>query len=159
MDKPWMDLLDEGKNLVLEFEEWINTPSVRGLLKFCVNNPDGSPDAVYGWTFQAGEDEPYAYCLPALFPWASLSVDEDFYRDKEQLWPEAGEVLAPIRPWTVEAGEIARFRLKLSLNEMGRSFLEMERFLRCEELSRPSLQGKMNEAYENGVKYRLHKKR
>jgi hypothetical protein len=114
---------------------------------------------VYDWAFQIETDMPYTLRLPALFPWANLSVDEEFYRDKEPETTSASYTdLAQIRPWTVEAGEIARFMLKLSLNELGKSFLITERFLRRGEFPRPTIMGRMDRAYEDGIKYRLYKK-
>jgi hypothetical protein len=124
---------------------------------------------------------PYVFRLPALFPWADLSVDEEFYRgkgalgaardagnpapegsDAEGLNPEGRESAetAPIRPWTIEAGEVARFLLRLSLNELGKSFLAAERFLRRGEFPQPpdAARGGIGGIYENGLKYRLYKK-
>jgi hypothetical protein len=159
LDKPWMDVLDEGKKLLLEFEEWVNRPSARGLLKLCVDSPDGSRDAIYGWAFQTEEDMPHALRVAALFPWADLSVDSAFYdRNEECFWVEGGEPPAAVRPWKVEAGEVAYFRIKVSLNEVGRTFLDMERYLKRGEVPRLAFQGKMHDAYEDGIKYRLHKK-
>ena len=47
-------------------------------------------------------------------------MDGAFYREK------GAEPSGALFPWTVEAGEIARFRLRLSLNDLGRSFLTTE---------------------------------
>jgi hypothetical protein len=168
LDRPWMELIEVGRDVVLELEEWINRPSARGTLRLGVCNVDGTREAVYDWMFQTDADMPYILRLPALFPWANLSVDEDFYREKTlalnrtldgnaEREPE-GAVLAPIRPWSVEAGEIAHFLLKLSLNELGKSFLITERFLRRGEFPRPSIMGKVNDDYENSIKSKLHKK-
>jgi hypothetical protein len=116
IDRPWMELVETGRGVLLEIDEWINRPSARGALRLCVCGLDGVSEAVYDWAFQIETDMPYALRLPELFPWADISIDEEFYRGKA---PEAvlssSDDLAPIRPWTVEAGEIARFMLKLSL--------------------------------------------
>jgi len=159
LDKPWMELVEMGRGLALEIDEWINRPAARGSLKLCVNNLDGTREAVYDWAFQIETDMPYTLRLPELFPWADLSVDEEFYRDKAAEAENASaSELAPIRPWTVEAGEIARFMLKLSLNELGKSFLMTERFLRRGEFPRPSITRNIDKSYEDGIKYRLYKK-
>jgi hypothetical protein len=120
---------------------------------------------------------PYVFRLPALFPWADLSVDEEFYRSKgvgvknsdaeEGEGREGGDEntadMESVRPWSVEAGEIARFMLRLSLNDLGRSFLTAERFLRRGEFPRQmsvrETKNEIDKAYENGLKYILHKKR
>jgi hypothetical protein len=86
-------------------------------------------------------------------------MDEEFYRGKSpEALTDSSQELASIRPWTVEAGEIARFMLKLSLNDLGKSFLMTERFLRRGDFPRPSVGGSMDKSYEDGIKFRLYKK-
>ena len=182
LDRPWMELIEGGKIVSLEVEEWINQPAARGTLRLCVCGADGAKESIYDWVFQTDADMPYVFRLPALFPWAYLSVDEEFYRSKGALEPgrgsgisapgdsdtenrargEEGAKAASIYPWAIEAGEIARFLLRLSLNELGKSFLTAERFLRRGEFPQPTLagsaKGEIDEIYENGLKYKLHKK-
>ncbi|GHV38995.1 hypothetical protein FACS1894187_18450 [Synergistales bacterium] len=169
LDKPWMELIAGGKTLSLEMDEWINRPSARGVLRLCLSGEGGARDAICDWAFQTNSDMPYSFRLPSLFPWAVLSIDEEFYRSKDAyIDGVAGNV---IRPWTVEAGEIARFVLKFSLNELGNSFLTAERFLRRGEFpgtdSEPGEREKRSltlrsngawTAYESGMKYRLYGK-
>jgi hypothetical protein len=158
LDRPWMELLETGA-LLLEIDEWINRPSARGSLRLCVCKADGTREAVYEWAFQIETDMPYSLRLPELFPWANLSVDEEFYRDKTPgETTDHPEDIDLIRPWTVEAGEVAKFALKLSLNELGRSFLMTERFLRRGEFPRPPVTRSMDKSYEEGIKYRLYNK-
>ena len=158
LDRPWMELVETGRDIVIEMDEWINQPSARGTLKLCLCNADGTREAVYDWMFQTNADMPHVFRLPALFPWANLSVDEEFYREKGIVSSEGMVDFAQIRPWIVDAGEIARFLLKLSLNELGKSYLITERFLRRGEFPRPSIMGKVDDAYEDSIKYRLYKK-
>jgi hypothetical protein len=180
LDRPWMELIEGGRNVSLEVEEWINQPSARGALRLCVCGTDGAKESIYDWVFQTDADMPYVFRLPALFPWADLSVDEEFYKSKGAYRSgrgavdfssedrdgrnEGGEIAeeAFVYPWSVEAGEIARFLIRLSLNDLGKSFLTAERFLRRGEFPRPPLAGpamsRTDEAYENGLKYRLYKK-
>ncbi|GHS86626.1 hypothetical protein AGMMS49957_05120 [Synergistales bacterium] len=168
-DKPWMELIASGKTLSLEMDEWINRPSARGALRLCVSEQGLAPAAIYDWSFQTDSDMPYSFRLPSLFPWADLSVDEEFYRSKGAYID--GLPGSVIRPWTVEADEIARFMLKFSLNELGNSFLNAERFLRRGDFpgadnddresddTRARLGGSDAwRTYENGMKYRLYKK-
>jgi hypothetical protein len=167
LDRPWMEMIEEGKIVSLEVEEWINQPAAKGTLRLCVCGADGAKESIYDWMFQTDADMPYVFRLPALFPWADLAVDEEFYRSKGALGAENSDMedregAAPIRPWSVEAGEIARFLLRLSLNELGKSFLTAERFLRRGEfphsLPGGSIKSKIDELYENGLKYKLYKK-
>jgi hypothetical protein len=156
-----MELIENGKVVSLEVEEWINQPAARGTLRLCVGGADGTKESIYDWMFQTDADLPYIFRLPALFPWADLSVDGEFYRSRGASGDEEESEAPPVRPWSVEAGEIARFLLRLSLNELGRSFLTAERFLRRGEFPRSpagSVKGKIGELYENGLKCRLYKK-
>jgi hypothetical protein len=155
LDRTWMELIEAGRDISVEMDEWVNRPSARGTLRLCVGNVDGSRESVYEWGFRTDPDLPHVFRLPALFPWANLSVDEEFYREKETN-PVSDP--SPIRPWSVEAGEIAHFLLRLSLNELGKSFLITERFLRRGEFPRTSIMGRINDVYEDSIKFRLHKK-
>lgn len=155
LDRPWMELVERGRHVTLEMDEWINQPSAKGSLRLCVGDVNGHRESVYEWAFHTDADMPHVFRLPALFPWADLAVDNDFYREKE-IDPPSNP--ASIRPWTIEAGEIARFLLRFSLNELGRSFLVTERFLRRGEFPGAPTAGRINDAYENSIKFRLRKK-
>jgi hypothetical protein len=97
---------------------------------------------------------PYEEALPRLFPWADLEADEealeehdyDEWMDETGIWdsedkryignvetfedwrkgryPDDG-----IRPHGEEAGEVAHWRLSLTLNDVGRGVLALERLL------------------------------
>lgn len=151
LDKPWIELINEGREIFLELDEWINQPSSRGNLRLCVNSSDGG---VYQWPFQTSPDLPHVLRIPALFPWASLHVDEDFYREKNLHDPEP-DALAP---YTIESGEIARFRFRLELNNLGRAFLATEPYI-CRGTF-PEIGRVMNYGaeYESGLKFLLYRK-
>ena len=152
LDKPWIELISEGRNIFLEMDEWINQPSARGNLRLCVTGSDGG---IYQWPFQTSPDMPHILRLPSLFPWANLSVDEEYYREKNPgKEPEHGMLL----PYTVEAGEIARFRLKLSLNELGRAFLYTEPFICRGIFPEENKIMRFGSEYESGLKFMLFKK-
>ena len=97
---------------------------------------------------------PYPEALPALFPWAVLEPDGDLIdqRDEQEWMDETGvwdneekayvgnaESFAEwrtaryrdgeLRPYGNEAGEVDLWRLSLTLNELGRGFLALERFV------------------------------
>ncbi len=99
---------------------------------------------------------PHVFRLASLFPWARISVDDAFYREK---LGEYGSDAGSVFPWVVEAGEIARFRLKLSLNELGRSFLTAESFIRRGEFPATDAgSAGFGAEYERGLKFRLYSK-
>ncbi len=150
-----MELIDEGCSVLLEMEEWINQPSAQGSLRVCVLKDGGERDSVFEWPFQTHADMPHVFRLPSLFPWAYIEVDQSFYRERGVTSPDRGGALFP---WTVEAGEIARFQLRLSLNDLGRSFLMTQRFLRRGEFPAAEMGGDLGEAYRRGIKFQIYDK-
>ncbi|MCR5346826.1 MAG: DUF4365 domain-containing protein [Fretibacterium sp.] len=154
LDRPWMQIIDMGRGILLEMDEWLNQPSERGSLRLSVLGENGETESVYEWPFQTNPDMPHIFRLASLFPWANIETDSAFYREK------MGDDVLPhsILPWTVEAGEIARFRLRLSLNDLGRSFLTTEQFLRRGEFPIMELSGGFGPEYEKGLKFQLYRK-
>ncbi|MDR1741853.1 MAG: DUF4365 domain-containing protein [Synergistaceae bacterium] len=145
IDKPWMEFIEQGGRLVVETDEWINRPSSRGDLRLRLGRLGGDSNSIYEWSFRVDPDTPYVFRLPELFPWASMSIGGE--------GTGIGD-LSPIRPYIVDGGEIARFALELSLNDVGRAFLTTERFLRDGQAAAET-EGRIGEEYENGIKYRL----
>jgi hypothetical protein len=80
-----------------------------------------------------------------LFPWANIQIDEDFYeaREPEEDWRDALSRAADedngifqtkptvddIRPYDQAAGEVDYYRLELSLNKVGKAYLELNNYL------------------------------
>lgn len=151
-DRSWMTLLQEGGAVWLDVEEWVNKTSGRGAISLL------SEPARDGGRLERSRDVylgllGYEQALPLLFPWAHLAVDEDLYTEhEEQLWEleeghydsEEGRTvmlgspfeewrelrgLNGIRAYQIEADELARWHLTLSLNELGRSFLALDEHL------------------------------
>ena len=151
LDKAWIELIYEGREIFLELDEWINQPNSRGSLRLCVNGSDGG---IYQWPFQTSPDMPHVMRLPSLFPWAFMKVDEEFYREKgiNNIEPE---VLAP---YVIESGEIARFRFKLSLNELGRAFLTAEPYICRGHFPDTGHSAGYGAEYESGLKFMLYDK-
>jgi len=95
-------------------------------------------------------DRPYVELFQALFPWANIRADEEFYYDYDhELFVEACGMwdseekryigysqdfhewrsqFADVRPFEVTSGEVAKFRLELALNELGRAFLLVDEY-------------------------------
>ena len=147
--KPWMELLASGTRLVVDFEEWVNKTSGRGTVSIGVDKEDGNePEELVTWHFFPGPAD-YASAVPKLFAWADAHVHEDTYNDAEydqykadcciwdeeaQLFTESfeewrrGLVAERIRPYRNGAGEVDFYRLELTLNELGKAFLVVDRF-------------------------------
>ncbi|MBD9699548.1 DUF4365 domain-containing protein [Flavimobilis sp. GY10621] len=148
---PWMKLLQDGRRILLEADEWINKTSGRGDIVIASVDEDGEDRQELGsWYIRAGL-RPYEDLLPTLVPWADLFLHEETYDDADrQEWEEScvfydGEgdriVLedyaewrertlgeCALRPYINLANEIDRWRLELGLNDLGRSFLAVDRF-------------------------------
>jgi len=146
--RPWMELLHEGKRLVVDMEEWINKTSGRGSITLGVDNEDGNdPEPLASWGVFLGLSS-YAEFVPRLFAWADVNVHEETYDDAEHDQFEAecviydegdriviqdfddwreGLVATGLRPYT-NAGEVDYWRLELTLNELGTAFLVVNEF-------------------------------
>lgn len=153
LDRPWMQLIEMGRGILVEMDEWVNQPSPRGSLRLSVLGEHEERESVYDWAFQTDADMPHALRLASLFPWAHIAADAAFYQERTGETPEGG-----VTPWTVEAGEIARFRLRLSLNDLGRSFLTLEQFLRRGEFPLEAEENHFGPDYERGLKFQLYKR-
>ena len=89
--------------------------------------------------------------FPKVFPWAEFSIDEEFYEEydeqyflleygiydqedeKYHVFGDFGEhrnLLPNIRPYSCD-GEVASYRLILELNEIGKAFLVIDKYLSC----------------------------
>lgn len=152
VDAPWMEIINGGSSrLLLIAEENINRSQSVGHAQLCVADLSGEKRDIYEWPFRVNPDMPFAFRLPELFPWADVSVDNAFYEANGA--QQSLEPMNAVRPWTVEANEIAHFRLELKLNELGSAFLLAENFIRRGEVPvRPSAD-KFGEAYESGLKF------
>lgn len=148
--KPWMELLASGKRLVVDIEEWINKTSGRGSISLGVDNEDGGkPEELARWGVLLGLAS-YAEVVPRLFAWADVRVHEETYDDAEYDQYEAecviydnegdrfviedfdewrsGRLAQGLRPYANGAGEVDFWRLELTLNELGKAFLVVDRF-------------------------------
>jgi len=148
--RPWMNLLVEGKRLVIDVEEWVNKTSGRGAITLGIDNEDGDdPSPLVNWGVMLGLAS-YAEVVPRLFAWATVSLHEETYDDAEydqykeecviqdnegdtftvesyDSW-RAGREWPELRPFTNAAGEVDYWRLELTLNDLGKAFLLVDRF-------------------------------
>ena len=67
---------------------------------------------------------PHIMRLPELFPWADIINDKAKFDITNDDFQE--NILSP---YSIEGGEIAKFRLKLKLNDLGKAFLIAEPFI------------------------------
>lgn len=149
--KEWMlETVRHGES-ILEVQEWINKSSGRG--KFILKiEKDGIEQNLFEREMLGFGTREYGQVIQDLFPWAEVKIDEEFYeenmeeygyhrsefteRDLATIIGKSGDellkysdVLPKIYPYTNIAGEIDLYRLKLTLNQIGKSFIELEHFL------------------------------
>ena len=142
-----MEILRDGGEIKLHSTEWVNKSSGKGNTELIVN--DGTDITKYSYPYWF-PFTPYAEVFPRLFPWASFSADDEFfeesdlnlwhelhcYYDKEDdEWSVVGDSfedfhkkLSPMRSLD-HSGEVAEYMIVLSLNELGKSFLEVDKFV------------------------------
>lgn len=147
--KPWMEMLATGTRLVIDMEEWINKSSGRGSISIGIDHEDlNAPEEIVTWQFFVGPTS-YADAVAKMFAWADIDVHEATYDDAEyqqyeaecSVWDEGDQfftesfadwrralVACGIRPYMNGAGEVDYFRLELTLNDLGKSFLVVDKF-------------------------------
>lgn len=145
--KPWMDRIQQGTRLILDFEEWVNKSSGRGAVKISIDPETGSElQEIAVWEFVFGPRD-YAETVPQWFAWAHTELHEETYLEADQeryevecaVWGSGGlftetfdewraRLPGGIRPYRNGAGEVDFFRLELSLNELGRAFLVVDSY-------------------------------
>ena len=149
---PWMRLLQSGRRILLEADEWVNKMSGRGDIQIIsVDEANEDREELGAWYIMAGL-RPYEEVLPTLVPWADVVLHEETYDEAdEDAWESEcvyydsegdrmvsetyedwlmGQVRdGRLRPYANGAGEVDFWRLELILNELGRGFLAMEAFL------------------------------
>ena len=145
--KKFMQIIHDGGRIRLHSTEWINKSSGRGETELIVDDGKSNQKYLYPYWFPF---TPYTMVFPRLFPWANFSADEDFFEDNDEAlwreyhcyydeeddeWVNVGDTfeefrrkLDPMRS-IIHSGEVAEYMLVLSLNELGRSFLNVDQFV------------------------------
>ena len=145
--KVFMEVINNGGVVKLHSYEWVNKSSGRGETELIIDDGNEIKKYSYPYWFPF---TPYEDVFPRLFPWASFSADEEFYQDSDETlwknlncwydteeddWIVVGESfeefrksLNPMRS-VDHAGEVAEYMLILTLNDLGKSFLRVDKFL------------------------------
>lgn len=150
--KEWMLEIKERGELILEVQEWINKTSGRGTFILKAEEDDGEEKIFLEQEWLGFGTKNYELVIQELFPWANIEIDEEFYEENMEedcyqkrditerqiaamLGKKGDELLkysdAPPRlyPYRNGAGEVDFYRLKLTLNHVGESFIEIDHFL------------------------------
>lgn len=144
LDRYWIQKIIDGYEVFVEFDDWVN----KSLSRYQINLL--CEDEVQDWPMTYSPGMSIEEALEFFIPWADFEMDMDAHRegsvsqwdaecymtyDKEEgrtihgqsfeSWYCEPEGIVPYH----EDGEIASYRLRLSLNEIGKSFVEIDRFL------------------------------
>lgn len=143
-----MKRIDDGEKIVVEFEEWINKSI--GKAGIVVKTVEAFDDETIlmesDYIFFSGTDD-----LHKLFPWAEFNTDDDYYEDQdEQDWMDNYAIydreddcyrsatitledykdsLSGLRYIITGSGEVHFYRLEMSLNELGKAFVQLNNYL------------------------------
>ncbi|MEU8763021.1 DUF4365 domain-containing protein [Streptomyces sp. NPDC048659] len=125
----WMRMLDDGARLVIDIEEWVNKTSGRGRIALGVDREDGGdPEPLVSWTVYLGRSD-YVEVVPKLFAWADVGLHAETYEDAEyDTYPYERDGWGSLHPYANPSGEVDFYRLELTLNDLGRAFLLVDRF-------------------------------
>lgn len=145
--KKFMQIIQDGGEVKLHSTEWVNKSSGRGDTELLVYDGESIERYKYPYYFPYTL---YTDVFPRLFPWAEFSADEEFfeefdkanwredncvYDNEDDKWLIVGDEfeeyrreLSPMR-CIDHSGEVAEYMMILSLNELGRSFLNVDRFV------------------------------
>lgn len=145
-------MIASGENVYVEFKDWVNKSLPRFQIRIGCDSRDDIAEESWPTTYSPGlsiED-----AISHLIPWADYEMDLDAHRecmksvwynecysghDKEtdttyfstpfEEWHTPPEEMSPI----YEGGEVAEYRLILSLNDIGKAFLILDEFLSEED--------------------------
>ena len=145
--KKFMEIIRDGGEIKLHSSEWVNKSSGKGTTELIVDDGHGIKKYSYPYWFPC---TPYTEVFPRLFPWASFSADDEFFEESDlDLWRELHcyydkeddewlvvgdsfedfrKKLKPMRSID-HLGEVAEYMMVLTLNELGKSFLEVDKFV------------------------------
>jgi len=138
--------LKKGKKISIEMEDWVNKGLGRSNIRLFLYKKDGSESLEKEW-FYYFQGYTLKSLAEAVFPWASVTLDRDFYDE----WREENETFLDIAlrhddsnsgyaderpnadiiyPYTNESGEVDMYRFELTLNKLGKAFLVLSDFLK-----------------------------
>jgi hypothetical protein len=145
VDRHWMDLIEEGYEVRVEFDDWVNKSLPRYQITISTDDEEES------WPTLYAPGVGIEGMLSHFFPWADFTLDmeaheQGAYGDWENECyssrdSETGEVYysMPFKEWYKPPtenivpvsgnGETASYSLLLTLNEFGRSFLLIDDYL------------------------------
>ena len=130
---PFIQKIKEGYDVVLNSEEWVNKSSGRGHIYLEIIKGDKKEE--YHWNYWFPY-QLYPEVFLKLFPWANFEADEDYsdegfeeeYNEINAIRLLQGKALLDFDErikqikCTVSVGEVAFYKLYLSVNDFGEAF-------------------------------------
>lgn len=137
---PFMQKIKDGYDVILNSEEWVNKSSGRGSISIEIIK--GKDREEYQWRYWF-PFQMYPFVFAKLFPWADFEADEIFLHGEEVYSAEGlldsinesrlarGDALLSFGAsdecidhikGILRAGEVAFYKLHLSINEFGEAF-------------------------------------
>jgi hypothetical protein len=149
LDKKWIELIYDGEDVCIEFEDWINKSLSRFEIKIkCTSRNDVGDQS---WPMLFGVGWSISDVISYVIPWAKFEVNEDEYKDYlEPIWDaecymgydkedDIAIYTQSFEDWYTppdgivpvfgDGAEVEGYRLYLSLNELGKSFLILNNYL------------------------------
>lgn len=137
LHREYIALLANGGRLYLEVDDWANKTRGQAQFRLVLETAEGA-ETVREFGFFAGVRDPAEFAQ-AVFPWADVNVDEEFYEVHEDVPPDAvfqdadmpggyltietSRAVGVVRPYVERAGgEVLSYRFELALNEVGESY-------------------------------------
>ncbi|HHC6532808.1 TPA: DUF4365 domain-containing protein, partial [Vibrio parahaemolyticus] len=128
-----MKFLDRGGRLLIYKEDWINKSLSRGRFELIKQDSDGKEEVIisdFHWYTGMSVEQ----LVNKIYPWASVGIDELYYDMHEDesfysVYSDSYKQSHKLYPYAVEYGEVACYRLELSLNTLGNSFLKVAEYV------------------------------
>lgn len=120
VDRKWMEKLEDEIEVYVEFDDWVN----KSLPRYQVTISGDGEREVWPTLYAPGVG--IEAMLEHFFPWADYAVDPNIDSDDsvDDNYGYNGQLM-PIS----DNGETATYRLILTLNDFGKSFLEIDNYL------------------------------
>ena len=143
--REWMIEARKRGQLILEVGEWVNKSSGMGQFVLKSYDENGNEVVFLDRTLWGFGTKSYDLVIREMFPWATVSVDKDFYdeymelddninwdifdKDDDIIIPKKRHLDDGIYPYRNTAGEVDWYRLIITLNHIGNAYLTTEEFL------------------------------
>jgi hypothetical protein len=146
LDKRWIDLISNGETVYIEYNDWINKSLPRFQIRIGCSSRDDIKEESWPTIYGVLMEDAVSHTIP----WAEFEMDHDAYAEyMESVWynecyswhdkeTDITFFTMPFEEWFTPAegivpvsndGEVEGYRLILSLNEVGKAFVELDKYL------------------------------